>query len=173
MMLLAAHPLVHVNASLNLAATVLLIAGLVSIKRGNVTIHKRLMLSAFAVSTAFLACYLYYHSLKLTTPFEGQGIARLFYYYLLLPTHVILAMTVPPLALVTIVLGLRSQRQWLPAKHRSPPDEQQRKHQQTYVNRCETLHRRWARITLPIWLYVSVTGVLVYLMLYHLYAPDS
>lgn len=169
MLPLAAHPLVHVNASLNSLATVLLVVGLLLIKRGNEAAHKRVMLSAFAVSTAFLACYLYYHSLKLTTPFEGLGLARTFYYYLLLPTHVILAMTVPPLALATIVLGLRSQGQWLPAKLREASDIER----QEYSTRCRTLHRRWARITFPIWLYVSITGVLVYLMLYHFYAPAA
>lgn len=167
MLTLAAHPIVHLNASLNALATVLLVLGLMQIKQGNEAAHKRFMLAAFAVSVAFLACYLYYHSLELTTPFGGQGVMRAFYYYFLLPTHVILAMTVPPLALVTIVLGLRAHGDWLPSELRTAPEADQ----VAYTNRSRTTHRRWARITFPIWLYVSITGVMVYLMLYHLWPP--
>jgi putative membrane protein len=164
MLLAAAHPIVHVNATLNALATVLLIVGLALILQRKETAHKRVMLSAFVVSVAFLACYLYYHSLELTTPFTGEGAPRAFYYYFLLPTHVVLAMTVPPLALITITLGLRAHGDWLPARLRNAPDAERRE----YAHRYRAKHRRWARLTFPIWLYVSVTGVAVYWMLYQL-----
>ncbi len=167
MMAIAAHPIVHVNASLNSLATVLLVVGLVLIKQRNETAHKWVMLSAFVVSIAFLACYLYYHSLELTTPFTGQGVARTFYYYFLLPTHVLLAMTVPPLALVTIVLGLRAHGHLLPGRVSSSSEADR----VAYTDTSRRKHRRWARVTFPIWLYVSISGVLVYLMLYQLWPP--
>lgn len=169
MLLLAAHPLVHVNASLNTLAAVLLVIGLVLIKCGNELAHKRVMLAAFVVSVTFLACYLYYHSLKLTTPFEGTGVASYFYYYFLLPTHVILAMTVPPLAVITILFGLRAHGDWLPSQLGQASDDERLE----YTRRYRAKHRAWARVTFPIWLYVSITGVLVYLMLYHLWPPTD
>lgn len=134
-----------VNASLNGLATVLLFAGWVLIKSRKPGAHKATMLTAFAVSMAFLACYLVYHQqLRQWTGsgshrFEGQGWIRPVYYTILI-SHVVLAATVPFLALVTIYRGLRSQ--W-------------------------ERHKRLARVTFPIWLYVSVTGVIIYFILYH------
>jgi len=134
-----------VNAALNLTATLLLIVGFVFIKRGKITAHRNTMLTAFAVSIAFLACYLTYHAaLRAETgeagiKFQGPSPVREMYLSVLL-THVVLAAVVPFLALRTIYLGLRDRR---------------------------LQHRRWARWTFPIWLYVSVTGVFIYLMLYH------
>jgi uncharacterized membrane protein YozB (DUF420 family) len=134
----------HVNAALNTVATVLLIVGFVFIKRGRELAHKRTMLSCFGVSVVFFASYVVYHWLAGSKKFPGDAPTgvRYFYYGVLL-THVVLAASVPFLALATIYLGLRDRRAG---------------------------HRRVARWTFPIWLYVSVTGVVVYLMLYQLYA---
>lgn len=129
-----------INASLNLLATLLLIVGLILIKRGHVRAHRNMMLAAFAVSCAFLACYVAHKAIHGDTPFPRQQYPALAVpYYILLASHVLLAITVPFLAITTIVLGLRDRRE---------------------------SHRRWAKITFPVWLYVSVTGVLVYLVLY-------
>ncbi len=128
-----------VNASLNALATVMLLMGYVLIRRKRVEAHKRTMLSAFGVSVAFLTCYLIYHSFHLSQSFPGAGWTRPVYYSILV-SHIILAAAVPFLAAVTIYRGLKGQ--W-------------------------DKHRRIARITFPIWLYVSVTGVMIYLMLYH------
>ena len=138
------HPLATTNAILNATATVLLIVGYVLIRRGRERAHMRTMLAAFLVSVVFLISYLAYHVWPVgaeTTRFSGQGVMRIVYLTILV-SHIVLAMLVPPLAVTTIVLGLRGSRK---------------------------KHRRVARITFPIWLYVSITGVLVYLMLYHLY----
>jgi putative membrane protein len=142
--LLAVHPLPMVNAILNALATVLLIAGYILIRRKRETAHRNTMLAAFAVSVGFLACYLYYHVVVMqgrSTPFQGTGPIRYAYYAILL-THILLAALVPFLAAVTIYFGLADRRYG---------------------------HRRLARWTYPIWLYVSVTGVAIYWMLYHLY----
>jgi uncharacterized membrane protein YozB (DUF420 family) len=131
-----------VNATLNATATVLLIIGYVMIRQRREAAHKRIMLTAFGVSVLFLASYLTYHiGHGAATRFTGQGVIRPVY-FLILISHIILAATVPVLAIVTIILGLRDRR---------------------------LAHRRWARWTFPIWLYVSVTGVVIYVMLYHLY----
>ena len=130
-----------VNALLNATATVLLLLGFLLIKQGRERAHKQAMLSAFVVSILFLACYLAYHAQALHVPFTGPSVARYVYYAILVP-HVILAATVPFLAPLTIYFGLTEQR---------------------------VRHRRIARVTFPIWLFVSVTGVIVYLMLYQLY----
>lgn len=132
----------HVNASLNGLATVLLVVGYALIKQKRVEAHKRTMLACFAVSTGFLVCYLIYHALHGNQSFTGQGSIRYFYYTILL-SHIVLAATVPILAIGTIVLGLQGKF---------------------------GAHRRLARWTFPIWLYVSVTGVVVYVMLYQIYA---
>ena len=133
-----------VNALLNGTATVLLVAGYVLIKSRRERAHKAVMLAAFGVSILFLACYVVYHvqpdSLQ-STRFGGPPAARYVYLGILIP-HVILAAVVPVLAGATIYLGLRDRR---------------------------AAHRRVARWTLPIWLYVSVTGVIIYGMLYHVY----
>jgi putative membrane protein len=137
----------HVNASLNALATVLLVAGYVQIKRRQEAAHKWTMLACFGVSVVFLACYLTYHvQLQgVTKKFPSYPAPAVRYsYYVILISHIILAATVPFLALATIVTGLRDSRLW---------------------------HRRLAKWTFPIWLYVSVTGVIVYLMLYQLFPP--
>lgn len=134
-----------VNASLNGLATVLLLAGFALIKAKKVEAHKMAMLSAFSTSVIFLACYVIYHAaLWLYTkshgkPFAGEGIVR-YVYFAILISHIALAATVPVLAIVTIVRGLKGD--W-------------------------EKHKRIARVTFPIWVYVSVTGVIIYLMLYH------
>jgi uncharacterized membrane protein YozB (DUF420 family) len=119
----------------------LLVCGYLMIKRGRIAVHRRFMLSAFATSILFLISYVIYHMNVLSKTFPGQGPIRIVYYVILL-THVLLAMTVPPLAIITLTRGLRMR-----------------------VER----HVAIARWTFPIWLYVSVTGVVVYLMLYQLY----
>lgn len=134
-----------VNASLNALATILLVVGFVLVKRGRKTAHRNVMLAAFGTSVVFLVCYLVYHfALHHYTgthgkSFSGTGAARAVYFVILI-SHVILAAVVPILAIVTIVRGLRAD--WV-------------------------RHRRIAKITFPIWLYVSITGVVIYLMLYH------
>jgi uncharacterized membrane protein YozB (DUF420 family) len=132
-----------VNASLNGLATVLLLTGYGLIRAGREQAHKRVMLSAFAVSIQNLVCYLVYHRYAGHVPFSGPSPVREAYLGLLL-THVVLAATVPFLAVATIYLGLKDRR---------------------------VAHRRLARWTFPIWLYVSITGVVIYVMLYHLYPP--
>jgi uncharacterized membrane protein YozB (DUF420 family) len=128
-------------AALNGLSAVLLLAGFYFIRRDNVPAHKRCMLSAFASSTLFLIVYLAYHAHAGVVYFHGTGPVRTFYLGLL-SSHTILAMFIPVLAIITLGRGLRMQ-----------------------VER----HRAIARWTLPLWMYVSVTGVLVYLMLYWLY----
>ena len=129
------------NATLNGSAAILLLIGYRFIRRGEIQRHRATMLSACAVSTAFLTSYVIYHANVGSKPFTGQGPIRIVYFAILL-THVLLAATVLPLALVTVIRGLRGR-----------------------FDR----HRAIARWTFPIWLYVSVTGVVVYLMLYQLY----
>jgi putative membrane protein len=160
-LLLAAHPIVHVNAALNSLATVLLLAGLYLIKHGRVEAHKRAMLTAFAVSIVFLACYLWYHfALVGHVKFAHPGPIRYVYYAILL-SHVMLAITVPFFATWQIYLGFRAVGCCTP-KGDQPDDP-------AIAAAYRDKHRRWARVTFPIWLYVSVTGVVVYVMLYHLW----
>ena len=128
------------NAFLNATCAVLLIIGHRFIKRGNKEAHKKCMLAAFSVSAAFLTSYLTYHYYHGTTRFEGEGWTRPLY-FAILGSHTILAVTIVPLAVITLKLGLR---------------ENLRK------------HARLARWTYPLWLYVSVTGVIVYVMLYRM-----
>lgn len=137
---MALDQLPALNAALNATAAVLLVAGYVAIRRQAVTVHKALMLAAFFVSMAFLTSYLFYHYHHGSTPFKGRGLLRIFYFTILI-THVVLAVVNLPLVLVTLSRALRGRFE---------------------------AHRRIARITLPVWLYVSVTGVVVYLMLYRL-----
>jgi uncharacterized membrane protein YozB (DUF420 family) len=129
------------NATLNGTADCLLLIGYRFIRRGQVQQHRATMLAACAVSTAFLTSYVIYHAHVGSKPFPGHGSIRSVYLTILL-THVVLAATVVPLALITVLRGLRGR-----------------------FDR----HRAIARWTFPIWLYVSVTGVVVYLMLYRLY----
>ena len=127
-----------VNASLNALATILLIYGYTLIRQGKREQHKRVMLSAFAVSIIFLICYLVYHAEVGSVPYQGQGAIRIVYFTILI-SHVVLAAIVPVLAIMTL---------W-----------------RAFQERFDK-HRKIAKITLPIWLYVSITGVIVYLMLY-------
>jgi uncharacterized membrane protein YozB (DUF420 family) len=161
-LLLAAHPLVHVNASLNSMATALLLVGLFLIKRGRVEAHKRTMLSAFAVSTAFLVCYVWYHLQVGSVRFTHPGAVR-FIYYAILASHVLLAITVPFLATRQIYLGFRALGCCPTGVHQAE--------QLAAAAVYREKHIRLARVTFPIWLYVSVTGVVVYVMLYHLWSP--
>lgn len=133
----------HLNAALNAASGLLLLAGLYFIWRGRVAAHRACMLSALVVSGLFLISYVVYHVQYGSVKFAGQGIARPIYFFILI-THVILAVTIVPLVFVTARRALRAD---FPR------------------------HRKIARWTYPLWLYVSVTGVVVYLMLYHWYAP--
>ena len=160
--LLAAHPIVHVNAALNTIAAVLLLIGLYFIKRGGVEAHKRTMLTAFAVSAVFLACYLWYHWQVRHVKFTHPGAVQ-YVYYAILISHVVLAVTVPFLAIRQIYLGYRA----LGCCTREVPQAAQLVEAATYREK----HIRLARYTFPIWLYVSVTGVIVYVMLYHLWPP--
>lgn len=134
-----------VNATLNLVACVLLLAGYGCIRRGRIAAHKRFMISAYCVSIAFLASYLTYRYLGEEKRFTGTGWIRPIYFFVLI-THVVLAAAVPILASWTLWLGLK---------------------------RRDAAHRRIARVTFPIWVYVSVTGVVVYLLLFVLYRPGS
>ena len=132
------HDLPAVNASLNALSGVLLLIGYVLIRTRRIAAHRAVMITAFATSSLFLICYLVYHAQVGSVPFPRQGLVRPLYFTILI-THVLLAATVPPLAIVTLTRGL---------KGRYPQ------------------HRRIARWTFPIWMYVSVTGVLVYVLLY-------
>jgi len=132
------HTLPAVNAALNASATVLLITGYVLIRRKRIQAHKRVMLTAFGVSIAFLICYLVYHSQVGSVHYQKTGLLRPIYFSILI-SHTILAATVPVLAVITLRRALRGDF---------------------------ARHYRIARWTFPIWLYVSVTGVIVYLMLY-------
>ena len=127
-----------VNAALNSVAFVLICLGLAAIKRGDEVRHKKLMLSAVAVSATFLVSYLIYHYYVGSVKFQGQGFIRVVYFAILI-SHIILAAVQVPLIVGTVILGLRDRRE---------------------------KHRKWARITAPVWLYVSITGVIVYVMLY-------
>jgi uncharacterized membrane protein YozB (DUF420 family) len=129
------------NAILNATAAVFLISGYVLIRRGRALPHKRCMIGALVCSALFLTSYVIYHANVGSRPFTGTGVARVIYFAILV-THVVLAAAILPLALMTAARGLRSQ-----------------------FDR----HVRIARWTLPLWLYVSVTGVIIYLMLYQLY----
>lgn len=139
---LAALP--ALNACLNAASALLLLAGFAAIRRRRVAVHRACMVIAFAVSVAFLVSYLTYHAHAGTTRFAGEGWIRPLY-FTILTTHTVLAALVPPLAIGTLVLAFRGRF---------------------------ARHTRLARWTLPAWLYVSVTGVVIYAMLYHLYPRE-
>lgn len=130
-----------INAVLNGSCAVLLLVARRKIKAHKVAEHRTLMLTAFVVSMLFLISYLVYHAQVGSVHFVGTGFARTFY-FALLTTHTILAAAVPALAIITLMRGLKER----------------------YAE-----HRKIARWTYPIWLYVSATGVLVYLMLYQLF----
>lgn len=133
------------NAALNSVCSILLIVGFFLIRKKRIAAHRRVMLTAFGVSVAFMASYLIYHFQVGSVKFTGEGVWRAVYFAILF-SHTVLAIAVPPLAVVTLFRGLSG--------------------------RYES-HRKIARWTLPIWLYVSVTGVLVYLMLYRWFSPPG
>lgn len=128
------------NATLNAIAGLFLLAGYYFIRRRQIARHRAAMLGAFAMSTLFLVSYVIYHANVGSKPFPGQGPIRIVYFTILI-SHIILAASVVPLALVTLSRGLK---------------------------RDDARHRRIAKITWPIWMYVSVTGVVVYWMLYQM-----
>ena len=130
-----------INATLNGLAAILLTTGYVMIRRGNRESHKRCMLAALTASALFLVSYVVYHANAGSRPFPGEGPIRVVYFAILI-THVVLATAIVPLALMTAARGLTAQ-----------------------FDR----HVRLARWALPIWLYVSVTGVVIYVMLYQMY----
>jgi putative membrane protein len=132
------HSLPAVNATLNGIAAVLLAIGYTLIRKKRIDAHRRVMLTAFGVSVVFLACYLFYHFNAGIVYYQKTGLLR-YVYLTILTTHTILAVITPVLAIITLRRGLRMD-----------------------VER----HRAIARWTFPIWMYVSVTGVVVYLMLY-------
>lgn len=131
------------NATLNGISAVLLAAGYTAIRMGKKEAHKKFMISAFGVSCAFLASYLIYHYRVGDVKFQGQGWIRPLYFTILI-SHIILAAVIVPLILVTL------RRAWLERFDK---------------------HKLIARWTLPLWFYVSVTGVIIYLMVYQIYAP--
>jgi uncharacterized membrane protein YozB (DUF420 family) len=131
----------HLNAVLNTTSALLLLLGFTLIRLGRVRAHRNCQVTAVITSTLFLISYLTYHYHHGSTRFAGQGIARPLYFSILI-THTILAVVIVPLIVVTLYRAARGD----------------------FIR-----HRRIARWTLPLWLYVSVTGVIVYLMLYHIY----
>ena len=145
--LLAEFTLAHVTASLNALATVLLVLAFLAIKKKNENLHRRLMYTAFGVSCAFLVVYLTRYMLEGNKPFpkDDYPSAALFYYGLLI-SHVLLAITVPVFAITAIYHGIKDNRQ---------------------------AHRKIVKFAFPIWLYVSVTGVVVYLMLYWVFVGSA
>ena len=130
-----------VNATLNAISGVFLLVGYVLIRRRQITAHRNAMLAAFGSSTLFLISYLIYHAHAGSRPFPGRGPIRVVYFVILI-SHIVLAATIPPLAGLTLWRG--------------------------YAGRFDR-HVRIARWTLPLWLYVSITGIIVYWMLYQMY----
>jgi putative membrane protein len=139
----AANTLPHITALLNMLTVVFLLVAFRRIKAGNRDGHRQAMLSAVGVSFVFLVIYITYHFMAPIFVFAGQGWVRPFYYFLLI-SHVLLAMVAAPLVLITLYRGWKGD----------------------FVR-----HKKIARVTFPLWLYVSASGIAVYVMLYHLYAP--
>ncbi len=131
----------HLNATLNFTSFVCLTAGYYFIRRGNRAAHRRCMLGAVTAASVFLVSYLIYHFNHGATTFKGTGLARPVYFFIL-GTHTVLAAVIAPLVIITLSRALREK----------------------FMQ-----HKRIARWTLPLWWYVSVTGVIVYLLLYHIY----
>lgn len=131
----------HLNAALNATATVLLVTGWLLIRRRRIQQHRAVMIAAVVTSAAFLTSYVIYHANAGSKPFPGTGAIRTLYFAILIPHVILAAVSLPPI-LITFLRGLR---------------------------RDDQRHRRLARWTLPVWLFVSVTGVIVYVMLYRLY----
>ena len=142
--MLSVENLPALNAALNGTAGILLAIGYYYIRQGNMTAHKKIMISAFVVSSVFLVSYLIYHAHAGSTKFLGTGFIRPVYFSILI-SHIILTAAIVPMAIITMFCGLKA--------------------------RYDT-HKKIARWTLPIWLYVSVTGVIIYFLLYHIY-PHS
>ncbi len=140
-MSLSSLPFPEINAALNGTATVLLSAGFILIKQKKIAAHRAVMLTTFFVSVIFLASYLLGKAVQGLTYFDGQGAWRVVY-FTILTTHTLLAILIVPLILRTLWLALQGD----------------------YVR-----HRAWAKWTFPLWYYVSVTGVVVYLMLFQLF----
>jgi uncharacterized membrane protein YozB (DUF420 family) len=138
--LIRVEDLPTLNAALNATSAILLTIGWRYIKAGRIQQHRRCMIAAFTASSCFLISYIIYHAHIGSKPYPGTGLLRTVYFSILIP-HVTLAAVVLPMAIVTLTRGLR---------------------------RDDDRHRRIAKWTLPIWLFVSVTGVIVYLMLYRL-----
>lgn len=132
-----------INAILNATSTIFLLLGYYFIRNKKKQLHRKMMLTALTTSALFLICYLIYHYNVGSVKFTGQGTVRTVYFTVLI-THTVLAASVPVLAVITLVRALRERFD---------------------------KHKVIARWTLPIWLYVSVTGIVVYLMLYRLYPP--
>ena len=135
---MSVHDLPAVNASLNAISGVLLLIAYIFIRNRQIERHRKTMIAAFAASALFLVCYVVYHAQVGSVRFTRQGIVRPIYFTILI-THVTLAAVVLPMAIVTLSRGLQARF---------------------------AQHRRIARWTFPIWMYVSVTGVLVYVLLY-------
>lgn len=142
--MLALTDLPAVNAALNATSAVLLISGYRFIRRRQVTAHQRCMIAACVTSTLFLLSYLVYHYNIGSMPFRGQGWVRSLYFTILI-SHTILAVVILPMVVVTLFRAWKAD----------------------FVK-----HARLARWTLPVWLYVSVTGVIIYCMLYQLFPPS-
>jgi uncharacterized membrane protein YozB (DUF420 family) len=140
-MLISTSDLPTLNATLNATSALLVTLGHFFIRRENVKVHRAVMISAFVTSILFLVSYIIYHSSHGSTPFRGVGVIRPIY-FVLLGSHTILAVAAVPLVIITLIRGL--------------------------LGRIEK-HRKIAVWTYPIWIYVSVSGVLVYLLLYQLY----
>ena len=134
-----------ITASLNGASAVLIVTGRGLIKRGRIAAHRACMIAAVASSSLLLVCYIYYHAHAGVIRFQGQGMVRPVYFSILL-THTILAAVIVPLVIITLA------RAWRGTFER---------------------HRAIARWTFPVWLYVSITGVVIYVMLFHLYAAPQ
>ena len=126
-----------VNAMLNSGSSLFLIMGFIAIKRNQVLIHRTMMIGALVFSTLFLICYIYYHHIHGNTPFLSQGWIRPIYFFILI-SHIILSGVILPLILTTFYFA--------------------------FTNKFER-HKKWAKYTLPLWLYVSVTGVLIFFFL--------
>jgi uncharacterized membrane protein YozB (DUF420 family) len=130
-----------INSCLNFISATLLVLGYKAVKNKNVELHKKFMISAFCTSALFLASYLYYHFTSGHLLFKGEGLVRTVYFIILVP-HILLAMTMLPMIIMTFFFALRGQI---------------------------VAHRKIAKWTFPIWLYVSVTGVVLYIYMYQLF----
>lgn len=139
------YDLPPINASLNATSTLFIALGWWFIRHDRKPQHIACMIGALVTSTVFLGCYLYYHSHVISVKFTEEGPIRTIYFFVLI-THIILAAATLPLVIMTVVPALRQRFD---------------------------KHRRLGRITMPVWLYVSVTGVLVYFMLYQWYPPEE